>query len=90
VQFEKGPPGAALLQYRPGRSEIAHAAIDDQLAADGETRFIRGEEDHGLDDLARAAKLRALAEALRAASGNPPYWESSSGLSGDEPPAGTL
>lgn len=36
------------------------------------------------------AKLRALADALRAAFGNPPYWESSSGLSGDERPAGTL
>ena len=32
------------------------------------------------------AKLRALADALRAAFGNPPYWE----LSGDERPAGTL
>ncbi len=37
-----------------------------------------------------SAKLRALADSLRAAFGNPPYWENSSGLSGDERRAGTL
>jgi DNA-binding transcriptional LysR family regulator len=36
------------------------------------------------------AKLKALADALRAAFGNPPYWESFRGLSGDESRAGTL
>jgi hypothetical protein len=39
---------------------------------------------------ASARIARTFADALRAAFGNPPYWESFRGLSGDESRAGTL
>ena len=53
----EGECSAAFLQsLRVWTSEIAHAAVDDQFAADGVGRFIGGEEDDRLGDFARIAE----------------------------------